>query len=43
MFDEAWRYQRDFFYDPNMHGRDWNAVRERLRAALAPTSATGQI
>ncbi len=31
MFDEAWRYQRDFFYDPNMHGRDWDAVRERYR------------
>ena len=31
MFDEAWRYQRDFFYDPNMHGRDWDVVRERYR------------
>ncbi len=26
MFREAWRIQRDFFYDPNMHGVDWNAV-----------------
>lgn len=34
MFDEAWRYQRDFFYDPNMHGRDWDAVRERYRPLL---------
>jgi tricorn protease len=31
MFDEAWRYERDFFYDPGMHGNDWNAVRERYR------------
>lgn len=31
MFDEAWRYERDFFYDPNMHGNDWNAVRARYR------------
>ena len=23
---EAWRHQRDFFYDPKMHGADWNAV-----------------
>jgi tricorn protease len=23
---EAWRLQRDFFYDPKMHGVDWNAV-----------------
>ncbi|MCU4174898.1 S41 family peptidase [Carboxylicivirga sp. N1Y90] len=29
MFNEAWRYQRDLFYDPNMHGRDWNEVYER--------------
>ncbi len=35
MFDESWRYQRDFFYDPNMHGRDWQEVRERY-APLVP-------
>ncbi len=35
MFDESWRYQRDFFYDPNMHGRDWDAVRQRY-APLVP-------
>ncbi|RYZ34122.1 MAG: protease, partial [Sphingobacteriales bacterium] len=23
---EAWRYQRDYFYDKNMHGRDWQEV-----------------
>ncbi len=31
IFDEAWRYERDFFYDPGMHGNDWNAVRARYR------------
>ncbi|MBR8534102.1 PD40 domain-containing protein [Carboxylicivirga sediminis] len=35
MFEEAWRYQRDFFYDPNMHGRDWGEVYERY-APLVP-------
>jgi len=35
MFDESWHYQRDFFYDPAMHGRDWEAVRERY-APLVP-------
>jgi tricorn protease len=35
IFDEAWRYARDFFYDPNMHGRDWNEVRDRY-APLVP-------
>jgi tricorn protease len=29
IFVEAWRVQRDFFYDPNMHGVDWVAMRER--------------
>ena len=35
MFDEAWRYQRDFFYDPNMHGRDWQKVRDRWRPLVS--------
>ena len=26
IFTEAWRYQRDYFYDRNMHGRDWQEV-----------------
>lgn len=34
MFDEAWRYERDFFYDPGMHGNDWDAVRERYRPLI---------
>jgi tricorn protease len=29
IFLESWRYQRDFFYDPNTHGADWDAVRRR--------------
>ena len=29
MFIEAWRLERDYFYDPNMHGVDWKAVREK--------------
>jgi tricorn protease len=35
MFEEAWRYERDYFYDPNMHGRDWNKVHDRY-APLIP-------
>ncbi len=35
MFEEAWRYERDYFYDPNMHGRDWNEVYKRY-APLIP-------
>jgi len=29
IFEEAWRYERDYFYDPNMHGRDWDVVYDR--------------
>ncbi len=30
VFVEAWRELRDNFYDPEMHGADWNEVRERF-------------
>jgi len=39
MFDEAWRINRDFFYDPNMHGADWPAMREKY-AQFLPHLAT---
>jgi len=29
IFNEAWRQMRDFFYDPGMHGVEWNAVRTK--------------
>lgn len=35
IFEEAWRYEKDYFYDPNMHGRDWNVVHDRY-APLIP-------
>ena len=35
IFSETWRIARDFFYDPGMHGVDWNAVRVKYEARLA--------
>ncbi|NNF04676.1 MAG: protease, partial [Rhodothermales bacterium] len=29
IFEEAWHYAGDFFYDPDMHGRNWQTVRRR--------------
>jgi tricorn protease len=29
IFNECWRQMRDFFFDPNMHGVDWKAMREK--------------
>jgi tricorn protease len=34
-FTDAWRILRDWFYDPNMHGNDWNAIRAKY-GALVP-------
>jgi len=30
-FDQAWRLMRDSFYDPQLHGTDWNGIRARYR------------
>src|SRR6266404_4028987 len=29
LFTEAWRLERDYFYDPNMHGVNWETMRKR--------------
>lgn len=34
MFHEAWRLERDFFYDPGLHGVDWDGLRRRYGALL---------
>ena len=34
IFDETWRMEQQYFYDPNMHGLDWNAVRARYEPLL---------
>lgn len=31
---EVWRIERDYFYDPNMHGVDWDAMWTRWSAFL---------
>jgi len=35
MFVESWRLMRDFFYDPNMHGVDWPAIRKKYEPLAA--------
>lgn len=34
MFHEAWRINGDYFYDPNMHGVDWEAMRRKYSVFL---------
>ncbi|MFH1746093.1 MAG: S41 family peptidase [Planctomycetota bacterium] len=31
IFNEAWRVQRDWFYDPGLHGLDWPAIGAKYR------------
>jgi len=31
MFDDAWRTMKYRFYDPKMHGMDWDAMRQKYR------------
>jgi tricorn protease len=39
IFHDAWRFERDYFYDPGMHGVDWPALRQRY-ASLIEQSVT---
>ncbi len=41
IFNEAWRINRDYFYDPNYHGADWNAMRAKY-AVFLPDVAVRQ-
>ncbi len=34
MFADAYRFERDFFYDPGMHGVDWAAMRDHYATLL---------
>ena len=34
IFNEVWRRYRDFFYVPNMHGFDWEAIRRQYEPLL---------
>ncbi len=34
IFNDVWRQMRDFFYDPNMHGVNWLAVKKKYEVLL---------
>jgi len=38
LFVEAWRIERDFFWNAGMSGIDWNAIRKRYEPLLADVS-----
>ncbi|MFH0777737.1 MAG: PDZ domain-containing protein [Candidatus Eisenbacteria bacterium] len=43
LLDDTWRIERDYFYDPNMHGVNWKAVREQSRKMLEDCSSRGDV
>jgi tricorn protease len=43
IYDEAWRINRDFFYDPNMHGADWPALKEKYAVFLPHVVTRSQL
>ena len=34
IFNDTWRWYRDFFFDPNMFNLDWKAIGDRYRADI---------
>lgn len=34
-FEQGWSYMRDHFYDPQLHGADWDAVRRTFAPQIA--------
>lgn len=43
IFNEAWRVNRDFFYDPNMHGVNWAAMKKKYEALLPDVASTNDL
>ena len=43
IFDEVWRINRDYFYDPGMHGRDWKAVKAKYAPFLPHLSSRADL
>jgi len=41
MYDEAWRINRDYFYDPHYHGADWKGMHDKY-AVFLPDLAVRQ-
>ncbi len=43
IFDEAWRINRDYFYDPGYHGADWKAMKAKYAAFLPHLSCRADL
>jgi len=43
IFNEAWRVNRDYFYDPGMHGADWPAMKKKYAVFLNDLSCRSDL
>lgn len=43
MFADAWRLERDYFYDTAMHGVDWKAMKDRYMPMVDRVSCRGEL
>jgi len=43
IFDEAWRINRDYFYDPNMQGVDWPAMKKKYEVFLPHLTSSADL
>ncbi len=43
IFNDAWRFQRDFFYDGGMHGVDWEDMKEQYGSLVDHAITRGDL
>ncbi|MEM8887223.1 MAG: PDZ domain-containing protein [Bacteroidota bacterium] len=43
IFNEAWRVNRDYFYDPGYHGADWDAMKAKYEVFLDDISCRSDL
>jgi tricorn protease len=43
IFDETWRINRDYFYDPKMHGADWPAIQKKYAVFLPHLTSSADL
>jgi tricorn protease len=43
IFNEAWRLERDYYYEPNMHGLDWNAMKIKYGSLIDRASCRSDV
>ena len=43
MYKDAWRMERDYFYDPDMHGVNWDAMYEKYLPLIDRLTTRGEL